>query len=84
MFHENLRVYLTGGDVATTDQSQHLWRLRRPKNGLRSHQGDVLETSPEKVTTRGGASCRVFAWGGGGGGKMSRYCCASPTILCQP
>ena len=46
-----LRAYLTGGDVAAPDQSRQLGRRGRPKNGLRSHQGDVSETSPDKVTT---------------------------------
>ena len=49
-----LRAYLIGGDVAATaatDQSRQLGRLGRPKNGLHSHQGDVAETYPDKVTT---------------------------------
>ena len=40
-----LRAYLIGGDVAATDQSRKLGRILRPKNGLRSHQGDARATS---------------------------------------
>ena len=47
--------YLTGGDVAATDQSRQLGRLGRPKNGLRSHQGDFSETSPEVTTNSPGS-----------------------------
>ena len=39
-----LRAYLTGGDVAATNQLRQLGRLGRPKHGLRSHQGDVAAT----------------------------------------
>ena len=46
------RAYLTGGDVATTDQLRQLWRLGRPKNGLRSHQGDVAATAETDQSRR--------------------------------
>ena len=40
-----LRAYLTGGDVAATGQLRQLGRLGIPKNGLRSHQGDIAATA---------------------------------------
>ena len=46
-FHDS-RAYFTGGDVAATDQSRQLKRLGRPKNGLRSHQGDVAATNQSR------------------------------------
>ena len=49
-----LRPYLTNGDVAATSptyQSRQSRRRLQQKNGLRSHQGDVSATSPDKVTS---------------------------------
>ena len=49
----HILLYLTGGDVAATaatDQSRRLGRLGRPKNGLRSHQGDVAATVPRLIS----------------------------------
>ena len=47
-----LRAYLTGGDVAATDQLRQLGRLGRPKNDLRSHQGDVTATAETDQSQR--------------------------------
>ena len=47
-----LRPYLTGGDVAATDQLRQLGRLGRTENGLRSHQGDVAATAETDQSRR--------------------------------
>ena len=64
----SLRSYLTGGDVAATDQSRQLWRLGRQKNGLRSHQGDFLETNSPAVS--GSCGPISLAWRLGGDSSL--------------